>query len=112
MKDFNLFESLDEGLDEAIAHAEGKKIARTKRIKFKVLPHYSAEEIKSMRRKLQLSQSSMGNALGVSKKTVEAWEAGTNKPNGSAERLLQIIEADPETFMEEITEAEENLVNH
>ena len=112
MKDFNLFESLDKGLDEAISHAEGKNTARTKKIKFKVQPHYSAGKIKSIRRKLQLSQRSMGTALGVSTKTVEAWEAGTNKPNGSAERLLQIIEADPETFMEEITESEENLVNH
>lgn len=112
MKDFNLFDSLDKGLDEAIAHAEDERAARTKKIKFKVRPHYSSEKIRSMRGKLQLSQSSMGTMLGVSKKTVEAWEAGTNKPNGSAERLLQLIEADPETFMQEITESEEGLVNH
>src|SRR5690625_1439292 len=112
MKEFNLFESLDKGLDEAIEHAEGKRYARTKKIKFKVRTYYSAEKIKSMRRKLQLSQSSMGEMMGVSKKTVEAWEAGTNKPNGSAERLLQLIETNPEVFLEEITEPEEDLVNH
>lgn len=112
MKDFNLFESLDEGLDEAIYHAESKESARTKKVKFKTFPHYSAEKIKSMRKELELSQSSMSTALGVSKKTIEAWEAGTNKPNGSAERLLQIIESDPSAFIEEITESEENLVNH
>ena len=32
--------------------------------------------------------------LGVSKKTVEAWEAGTKKPNGSVLRLFQVIERD------------------
>ncbi|WP_179647055.1 hypothetical protein [Salinicoccus kekensis] len=51
MKDFNLFESLDKGLDEAISYAEGKRDVRIRRIKFKERTHYAAEEIKSMRKK-------------------------------------------------------------
>lgn len=39
--------------------------------------------------------------LGVSKKTVEAWEAGTNVPNGSAMRLLQLLEDKPQVVKEE-----------
>ena len=33
--------------------------------------------------------------MGVSVKTVEAWEAGTNKPIGSARRFLSVLKADP-----------------
>lgn len=32
--------------------------------------------------------------MGVSDKTVEAWEAGTNHPSGSASRLLSMLEKD------------------
>jgi len=34
--------------------------------------------------------------MGVSIKTVEAWEAGTNHPSGSASRLLHMMELDNE----------------
>ena len=34
--------------------------------------------------------------MGVSIKTVEAWEAGTNHPSGSANRLLHMMELDNE----------------
>lgn len=32
--------------------------------------------------------------MGVSDKTVEAWEAGTNHPSGAASRLLSMMEMD------------------
>ena len=31
----------------------------------------------------------------MSVKTVEAWEAGTNKPIGAARRFLSVLKADP-----------------
>ncbi|WP_282432928.1 helix-turn-helix domain-containing protein [Pelotomaculum propionicicum] len=39
-----------------------------------------------MRTKLDLSQSAFANIIGVSKKAVEAWEAGVNIPQGPAQR--------------------------
>ena len=32
--------------------------------------------------------------MGVSLKTVEAWEAGTNHPSGAASRILSMMEMD------------------
>jgi putative transcriptional regulator len=55
------------------------------------LPH----EIKAIREQNQYSQSFFGEYLGVSLKTVQAWEAGTNKPTGTAMRIFQILEKDP-----------------
>ncbi|WP_418835708.1 helix-turn-helix domain-containing protein [Ruminococcus sp.] len=34
--------------------------------------------------------------IGVSTKTVEAWEKGTNQPIGPARRMISLIQFDPE----------------
>ncbi|WP_240843591.1 DNA-binding transcriptional regulator [Acidaminobacter sp. JC074] len=47
-----------------------------------------------MRTQLSLTQIAFASLLGVSAKTVEAWEKGTNKPNGSARRLMELLNAD------------------
>ena len=56
---------------------------------------YTAEEIREIREKNQFTQIYFGELLGVSPKTIQAWEAGTNKPNGTALRVFQILERDP-----------------
>jgi len=56
---------------------------------------YSPHEIKAIREKNQYSQSFFGEYLGVSLKTIQAWEAGTNKPTGTTLRLFQVLEQDP-----------------
>ena len=35
-------------------------------------------------------------SLGVSPKTVEAWENGRNKPEGASRRLLEIVRDNPQ----------------
>jgi len=37
-------------------------------------------------------QEIFAKCLGVSKKTVEKWEDGTNEPSGRASRMLGLIE--------------------
>ena len=41
-----------------------------------------------------MSQKSFASYLGVSEKTVEAWEAGINHPSGAASRILSMMEMD------------------
>ena len=41
-----------------------------------------------------MSQKVFAGYLGVSGKTVEAWEAGTNHPSGAASRILNMMEID------------------
>lgn len=55
---------------------------------------YDAATIKAIRKKTELSQGLFAAYLGVSQKTVEAWEAGTNIPNGPSSRLLSMLEND------------------
>lgn len=65
------------------------------------VPHYSAQDIKAIRSELDITQRVLALVLAVSPRTVEAWEAGKSQPNGSACRLLQLIQQHP-NLIEEI----------
>ena len=100
--DKSLYESLKSSLNEAIEHAEGKREVRTHKITIKPVPTYTAQDVKAIRKKVNMTQTLFAQMLGVSKKTIEAWEAGTNIPNGSAMRLLQIFSENPALAKEEL----------
>ena len=53
---------------------------------------YDTTEIRRIRKSCGISQSMFANCMGVSKKTVEAWEYGKNTPNGPACRLLYMLD--------------------
>ena len=59
-----------------------------------IFPRYvfSNDEIKAVRRKSGMTQSLFAQYMGVSTKTVEAWELGRTHPTGPACRLLDILE--------------------
>ncbi|MBX7059761.1 MAG: type II toxin-antitoxin system MqsA family antitoxin [Leptospirales bacterium] len=101
MKKQSVAESILKGLGEAVQYEAGKKSAgRTVTIKIAPLPKISRQKIKKIRENLHLSQRRFADVLGVSIKTVEAWESGRNKPAGSSIRLLQIIERQPKVVGE------------
>jgi putative transcriptional regulator len=59
------------------------------------------QDIKRLRTQtLGVSQAVFARLLGVSTKLVEAWEAGRNVPAGPARRLFEIIESDPQQFID------------
>lgn len=62
-----------------------------------VLPQkeYEAADIKKIRSHIGVTQAVFAGILRVSKKAVEAWESGRNKPDGPSRRLLAAIEEDP-----------------
>jgi putative transcriptional regulator len=59
------------------------------------IKEYTPQEIKELREQNHFTQLYFGELLGVSIKTIQAWEAGTNKPNGTALRMFQVLEQDP-----------------
>ena len=101
MKNKN-FTSIITGLKQAIDYERGKKVEGLKRHKVSIAPLavYDSNKIKSLRNKLNYSQSIFASILGVSKKTIEAWETGRNTPNGSAKRLLELLENKKDLFKE------------
>ncbi len=88
-----LFNKLKAGLEDAIAHKQGKLNLRSETI---VLPEppvsYKAKEIKKIRERNQYSQGVFAKVLNVSIKTVQSWESGVRAPSHAALRLLEIID--------------------
>lgn len=92
----NVYDSIMQGLNEAVEYTEGnQKIARVERIKVIPIYNYNATEIKTIRGELGMTQSVFALVMGVSKKTVEAWEQGINTPSGSSCRLLYFYKMNP-----------------
>ena len=64
------------------------------------LKNMTAEDIKTLRKSLKLSISVFSSVLGISNKTLEAWEAGTNKPSGPALRLMNMMKTNPDFLID------------
>lgn len=95
----SLFDSIKQGLNEAIEYEQGNlPNVRVDKITVSPLHTYTSEEIKEIRTRQNMTQRLFAEALGISIKTVEAWEAGTNSPSGVANRMLEILEQDNGLF--------------
>ncbi len=93
-----VYKSILQGLNEAVKYQEGKLNARKTKIAVKPVETFSSEDIKLIRQSVGLSQVVFASSLGVSKKTVEAWERGRNRPEGPSRRLLQLIRDNPKVI--------------
>jgi putative transcriptional regulator len=107
------FESIKQGLVDAIEYESGNR-PNTKVDKLTISPVYIHDkyEIKQIRNKLKMTQKLFAAALGVSVKTVEAWEAGTNPPTNIANRMLELLSKDNELFERCDIVARQNEMNH
>lgn len=92
----SLFDDLKEGLEEAIAFEKGAGEATVKTYTIMPVKEYSGEEIRNVRKKAGMTQSVFASYMGVSVKTVEAWEGGRTHPTGPVFRLLDILSANDE----------------
>lgn len=96
---FNLYESISQGLNEAIEYERGNlPNVKVDKIVVSPLNVYSCTCIKSIRQKHGMTQRIFAEALGVSIKTIEAWESGKNTPSGCANRMLELLEQDDTLF--------------
>lgn len=93
-----LFNELVEGLTTYKAFAEGKITLKTETLEKPEPVQISANEVKAIREKLNLSQSVFAHRLRTSVRTYQAWEQGRAKPNPQAALLLRMVEKSPQTF--------------
>lgn len=91
----SLYDDIKQGLQEAIDYNKGKVSARKTVITITPLDSFSADEIKAIRNSTGMTQSLFAKFMGVSTKTVEAWESGRNHPEGAACRMLALTKANP-----------------
>ena len=86
------FDNLMTGLNEAVAIERGEIIGRKTIYEIQPVKKYNNMQIKKIRTSVGMTQNLFANYMGVSSKTVEAWEKGTNHPTGTACRLISLLE--------------------
>lgn len=89
-KDFDFFENMMEGLNEALAYEKGKASAET----FARKSSLPSVDVTKVRTSLSMTQRSFAALLGVSTRTVEAWECGKTTPTPTAKKLIFLIDGD------------------
>ena len=90
-KNVDFFSGVMDGLQEALAYSKGKAAAETFARK-RSLPTVDVNEL---RKSLGMTQKIFASMLGVSCRTVEAWEAGKTTPAPTAKKLMYLIKEDP-----------------
>ena len=60
---------------------------------------FEPEDIKAIRKKLDMSQSEFALMIGVSIATLQNWEQGRRTPEGPARALLKIAAEDPDAVL-------------
>jgi putative transcriptional regulator len=93
----SLFNRLKDSLEEARQFTAGELTLRTFAVPGPP-PIYTADEIVRIRRSLRMSQSVFARVLNTSTKTVQSWEQGLRKPTQAAQRLLEVLEKQPEVI--------------
>ncbi len=97
----SVYESIITGLNEAVEDAKSsEKKLRRREVTILPVKAYGAEEVRTIRNSTGLSQRLFAGYMGVSEKTVEAWESGRNQPSGAASRMLHMMEMDSELTKE------------
>jgi|SRR4030095_3751847 len=92
--------SVIKGLSQALDYAKNgnKNAVRAKLVILTESPTYNGKDVKRIRKKVNLTQNLFAKTLGVSIKTVEAWEANRNIPQGPAQKMLYILDKKPDVI--------------
>lgn len=91
----SIYDDIKLGLEQAIEYEKGELKAKKTTLSILPLDSFTSAEIKKIRNSTGLTQVLFAKYMGVSVKTVEAWESGRNHPDGTARRLLAITRANP-----------------
>jgi putative transcriptional regulator len=83
------FDSIARGLNEAIAHAKGKKVA---------VKTYQPEavDVSALRQRMGMTQEQFAARFGFSVATLRHWERGDRTPHGASLVLLNVIQRAPD----------------
>ena len=90
------FESIKQGLDEALAFSKGKKGKA-------VVHKFSPVDVKNVRANVGMSQSEFASAFGISVSTLRHWERGDRTPQGPALVLLNVVEKEPKAVLKALS---------
>ena len=86
------FESIRQGLNEAIAHGRGRRAG------VKVYKPQSVD-VAELRSRLGMTQEQFAARFGFSVSTLRHWERGDRAPSGAALVFLNVIDTNPQAVL-------------
>lgn len=89
-ENIDFFQGIMDGLEEALAYEKGQAAAETFARK-RSLPEVNISEFREF---LGMTQKAFAAILGVSCRTVEAWESGRSNPTPTAKKLIYLLKED------------------
>lgn len=90
------FESIKQGLEEALEFSKGKK--------GKAVVHaFSPVDVKNIRSNVGMSQNEFASAFGISVSTLRHWERGDRTPHGPALVLLNVVAKEPKAVLKALS---------
>ncbi len=90
------FDSIKQGLDEAIEFSKGKKGKA-------VIHEFTPLDVKKIRAKVGMSQTEFASAFGISVSTLRHWERGDRTPHGPALVLLNVVAKEPKAVLKALS---------
>ena len=91
-----VFDDIMNSLNELKDAAEGKPTGLVVHQRtVKEVDVFTPQEIKRVRLDANMTQKTFAACIGVTAKSVEAWEGGRSKPDGAARRMLGLMRDNP-----------------
>ena len=87
------FKSIQRGLQETIAYAQGSQEGTRTHLAAKV-------DVKAIRKKANMTQKEFASTFRISLGTLRHWERGDRIPRGPALVLLNIIDTAPQSILD------------
>jgi putative transcriptional regulator len=87
------FDSIQRGLQQAIRHRQGKRVAG---LKLHVPPPV---DVKAVRERTGLTQEQFAATFAIGLGALRHWERGDRKPRGATLVLLNVIAKDPQAVL-------------
>jgi len=85
--------------------ADISQVLTVRKVKLNLQPRaFDADEVKSLRARLNISQPVFAEFLGIATSTLRDWEQGITEPSGLACRLLEEISRDVAAWATRIRE--------
>jgi putative transcriptional regulator len=90
------FDSIKQGLDEALGFSKGKKGKA-------VVHEFTPVDVKNIRSKVGMSQNQFASAFGISVSTLRHWERGDRTPHGQALVLFNVVAKEPKAVLKALS---------
>ena len=89
----NIFESIQQGLIEAVDFSAGNLKAAT-------VHKFDPVDVKAIRSNVQMTQTEFASSFGISLGTLRHWERGDRTPRGPALVLLNVLAKNPKAVIQ------------